>query len=538
MRKRILGTIIAAGLVAVAAFAGANGLTETQAACEHSQVKDGICVDCNDPVECIEVEDASGTAKAAYSDLESAVKAAGNNDVLKLLYNSESTSVINAGNKNLTIDLNKKKLKAVQFEIQGSLVIENGEYEGYIKNYSNGNAHLLTFRNVKADLPQLGWYAIYGVKLENSYIEQRHDNSSHTEWWLEKLQMDQNSVYKITNSERGLRNYKNVSLNEALGGIVEFLPAGYTIGEWGEWDTSNTILDENGVGARSVELRYRQLTDATVSVSIDPTSYVYDGKAKEPTVTVIYDGRNLTEGTDYTCVFTDNINAGTASVKITAKGKTYHGETVKNYTIDKASQAAPTGLTTENESAKGKKDGSIKNVDTSMEYSVDQKAWKPITANTITSISAGDYYVRYKESANYYASGAAKVTVKISVSNGGTTEDVTTEDPTDATTEDTSEATTTTEDRTDDTTEDITTESTNDTQDETEEVTTETEEFVSTEDKTTEKTTTEKTDADKPDEQKKTGVKTGDDFAMKAAVAGMIISLGLAGIVVINKRRK
>ena len=40
MRKRILGTIIAAGFFAVAAFAGANGLAETQAACEHSQVKD------------------------------------------------------------------------------------------------------------------------------------------------------------------------------------------------------------------------------------------------------------------------------------------------------------------------------------------------------------------------------------------------------------------------------------------------------------------------------------------------------------------
>lgn len=34
MRKRILGTIIAAGFFAVAAFAGANGLAETQAACE------------------------------------------------------------------------------------------------------------------------------------------------------------------------------------------------------------------------------------------------------------------------------------------------------------------------------------------------------------------------------------------------------------------------------------------------------------------------------------------------------------------------
>ena len=50
MRKKFLATIVAVGLVAVAAFAGANGLTETQAACEHSQVRDGACVDCNDPV--------------------------------------------------------------------------------------------------------------------------------------------------------------------------------------------------------------------------------------------------------------------------------------------------------------------------------------------------------------------------------------------------------------------------------------------------------------------------------------------------------
>ena len=159
MRKKFLATIVAVGLVAVAAFAGANGLTETQAACEHSQVKDGACVDCNDPVECIEVEDASGTAKGTYSKLEDAAAAARNGDILKLLYNCESTSAyIDAGNKNLTIDLNKKKLKAVHFEIMGSLVIENGEYSGYIKNAATGNEHTLTFENVRADLTQLGWY--------------------------------------------------------------------------------------------------------------------------------------------------------------------------------------------------------------------------------------------------------------------------------------------------------------------------------------------------------------------------------------------
>ena len=44
-------------------------------------------------------------------------------------------------------------------------------------------------------------------------------------------------------------------------------------------------------------------------------------------------------------------------------------------------------------------------------------------------------------------------------------------------------------------------------------------------------------DKDKKD-QKKTGVKTGDTFAMKAAVAGMLISLGMACVIIIRKRRK
>ena len=220
-------------------------------------ISDEPCVDCNDPVECIEVEDASGTAKGTYSKLEDAAAAAGNGDILKLLYNCESTSTyIDAGNKNLTIDLNKKELKAVYFDIMGSLVIENGEYSGYIRNAATGNEHTLTFENVRADLTQLGWYAKGGIKLVNSNIEQQHDGAAFTEWWLEKLQMDQTSVYKITNSPSGLSNYGLLSLDEAVGGIEEFLPAGYTLD--GQPNSYNTILDETGTKARSVELRYRR----------------------------------------------------------------------------------------------------------------------------------------------------------------------------------------------------------------------------------------------------------------------------------------
>lgn len=334
--------------------------------------------------------------------------------------------------------------------------------------------------------------------------------------------MDQTSVYKITNSPSGLSNYGLLSLDEAVGGIEEFLPAGYTLD--GQPNSYNTILDETGTKARSVELRYRRLTDAKVSVSIDPTSYVYDGTAKEPTVTVTYDGKKLIAGTDYTCIFSDNINVGTASVKITAKSKTYHGEIVKNYTIEKAPQAAPTGLTAVNESATGKKDGSVANAAATMEYSTDQTTWTAVTGTVVNGLAAGDYFVRYKESANYYASPSAKVTVGLAASNtteASTTESVTTESVTteNTTTETASSEDTTTEDATDEEeTEDV------DTEDETTEVLHEDE--------------TEATGDKGKNDQKKTGVKTGDAFAMKAAVAGMLISLGMACVVIIRKRRK
>ena len=66
-------------------------------------------------------------------------------------------------------------------------------------------------------------------------------------------------------------------------------------------------------------------------------------------------------------------------------------------------------------------------------------------------------------------------------------------------------------------------------------------EDVDTEDETTEVLHEDETEAtgDKgKNDQKKTGVKTGDAFAMKAADAGMLISLGMACVVIIRKRRK
>jgi len=67
--------------------------------------------------------------------------------------------------------------------------------------------------------------------------------------------------------------------------------------------------------------------DACV-ISLDKNSYVYDGTARKPAVSVSYHGELLTEDTYYTLLYKNNINAGTASVTVTGKGSFYGTKTL------------------------------------------------------------------------------------------------------------------------------------------------------------------------------------------------------------------
>jgi hypothetical protein len=71
----------------------------------------------------------------------------------------------------------------------------------------------------------------------------------------------------------------------------------------------------------------RNLTDSAVSVTLSKDVYTYDGKAKKPAVTVKYNGTELEKDEDYTVRYSNNINAGTATVTI--KGKGYYKKTQK-----------------------------------------------------------------------------------------------------------------------------------------------------------------------------------------------------------------
>jgi len=73
------------------------------------------------------------------------------------------------------------------------------------------------------------------------------------------------------------------------------------------------------------------------NVAVADNSYVYNGKARKPKVTVTYGEETLISGKDYTVTYKNNVNAGKATVTVTGKGS-YIGTVSKNFTISKASQ--------------------------------------------------------------------------------------------------------------------------------------------------------------------------------------------------------
>lgn len=346
---------------------------------------------------------------------------------VKDIYGNGRTAAI-GDSKAVTLDLNGHTLILDTISSGNYLTIANGNYKGKITNSGVGLTKELTFKNAKAALNDLQWMTNSGVKLEGSEVTVSGNDGS-GQCWLEKLTMDEDSKLVLKNVSQGISNYANVALEESLGTIRGFLPKDYSIANRkrnpADVDYRNTIVDADGQIAQNVELRYRKMTDADLSATLNPTTYTYDGTAKEPEVLVVYDGQTLTKDTDYTVAYSDNKNAGNAEVTITGIG-VYHEAAHLQFTIGKAGQAAPTGLKAVNTSKTGASDGAIENLTTAMEYSTDEIHWTKVTDGTkINQLTAGDYFVRYAETGNYLASASTKVTVAVkedpSTGNGSNT---------------------------------------------------------------------------------------------------------------------
>ena len=84
----------------------------------------------------------------------------------------------------------------------------------------------------------------------------------------------------------------------------------------------------------STKITVLPISIANMTATLSQTSFVYDGKAKTPSVTV----PELVAGTNYTVKYVGNVNAGTAKAVVEGKGN-YGGTITKTFTITPASIA-------------------------------------------------------------------------------------------------------------------------------------------------------------------------------------------------------
>lgn len=84
-----------------------------------------------------------------------------------------------------------------------------------------------------------------------------------------------------------------------------------------------------------ISVKYIKIIQDTWIQDIPSTTYT--GSAKKPNVTVKDGDYTLVEGKDYTVTYSNNTNAGTATVTVTGKGN-YTGSASKNFTINRASR--------------------------------------------------------------------------------------------------------------------------------------------------------------------------------------------------------
>ena len=191
---------------------------------------------------------------------------------------------------------------------------------------------------------------------------------------------------------------------------------GYRFKEWEVMSGNVTIKDDKfTMPSANVEVKAVFEKDAPAptdpakpSISVTGT-YTYNGSEHTATVsgydpaTMDISGNTATDAGDYT-------------VRVTSKtGKWADGSTdtvTAAWSIGKATQEAPNGLIGVAPTTEGGSDGKITGVDATMEYRAESETiYTTCTGIEIENLPAGNYFVRYAEDHNHFASPDAEVTV-------------------------------------------------------------------------------------------------------------------------------
>ena len=148
-------------------------------------------------------------------------------------------------------------------------------------------------------------------------------------------------TYLVTFNANGGKNLsessRRIEENHAVGTLPTVVKDGYKFKGWytasigGEKITKDTVITSDISFYAQWENVIISIEDAIVSLSSE--TFRYDGTEQQPSVTVTLDGKTLVLDTDYTVGYKNNVNIGTATVKITGKGN-YKGTLIETFVIE------------------------------------------------------------------------------------------------------------------------------------------------------------------------------------------------------------
>ena len=198
----------------------------------------------------------------------------------------------------------------------------------------------------------------------------------------------------------------NVSSQTYTGNVISPLPTITYNNKTLKKDTDYTLSYSNNINAgtatititgkgnftgttsKTFSISARAMTDTSVA---NVSSQTYTGNVISPLPTITYNNKTLKKDTDYTLSYSNNINAGTATITITGKGN-FTGTTSKTFSI----------------SARAMSDTSVVNVG-SQTYTGNSILPLPtITYNNKTLKKDTDYTLSYSDNIN---AGTATITI-------------------------------------------------------------------------------------------------------------------------------
>ena len=227
--------------------------------------------------------------------------------------------------------------------------------------------------------------------------------------------------YTVTVTSSG-NGTASASPSKAVAGAEITLSAtpdkGYHLKEWQVESPTGLVITNNKFTMPDSNVEVKAIFEedappaptnpAKPSISVTGT-YTYNGFEHTATVsgydpaTMDISGNTATDAGDYI-------------VSVTSKtGKWADGSTeavTAEWSIGKATQEAPIGLIGVAPTTEGSSDGKITGVDATMEYRAESETiYTACTGTEIDNLSAGNYFVRYAEDHNHFASPDTVVTV-------------------------------------------------------------------------------------------------------------------------------